>query len=161
MVYSFDREANDGERIGVILQQQMRTLGVELSIKGIAHSIYYADKNTGGVLSNGRFDIALEGWIGGIDPDDIALWGCDQRGAFNHSFICDPRLDAQERIALTHYDESTRREAYRRVQTMLAQDVPVAFLWWQRRNDLIANSLHGYRPAPAVTTFWNSWEWNN
>ena len=161
IVYSFDREANDGERIGAILQQQMRKLGVDLVIKGIAHSIYYADKHAGGVLAQGRFDVAYEGWIGGVDPDDIALWACDQRGGYNHSFICDPRIDAQERIALSHYDIPTRRAAYDRIQRLLAEDVPVTFLWWTKRNDLIANTLKGYKPAPTVTTFGNVWEWNN
>ena len=161
LVYAFDREANDGERIGAILQQQMRRLGVDLIVKGIAHSIYYADKNAGGVLSQGRFDVAYEGWIGGVDPDDIALWACDQRGGFNHSFICDPRIDEQERIALTHYDVPTRRAAYRRIQELLAEDVPVTFLWWTKRNDLIANTLKGYKPAPTLTTFGNPWEWSN
>ncbi len=161
LVYVFDREASDGERLGAILQQQLRAAGVDLSIKGIAHSIYYADKNAGGILSQGKFDIAYEGWIGGVDPDDIALWACDQRGGFNHSFICDPRIDAAERDALTHYDTATRKAAYGRIQDLLAADVPVDFLWWTRRNDDVANSMHGYEPAPAVTTFWNSWEWTN
>lgn len=161
LVYVFDREANDGERLGIILQQEFKKLGVDLGVKGIAHSIYYADKNAGGILSQGKFDVAYEGWIGGIDPDDIALWACNQRGGFNHSFICDPNIDAAERDALTHYDLPTRRAAYRRIQELLARDVPVQFLWWTRRNDLVAKSLKGYRAAPAVTTFWNSWEWSN
>jgi peptide/nickel transport system substrate-binding protein len=161
LVFAFDREANDGERIGAILQQQFKPLGVNLILKGIAHSIYYADKNAGGVLSQGKFDIAYEGWIGGLDPDDIALWACNQRGGFNHSFICDPRIDAAERAALTNYDEAARRAAYVKIQDLLAQDVPVDFLFFQRRNDLIADSLHDYKPAPAVTTFWNSWQWTN
>jgi peptide/nickel transport system substrate-binding protein len=160
-VYVYDREASDGERLGAILQQEFRKLGVDLSIKGIAHSIYYAGKNEGGILSQGKFDIAYEGWIGGIDPDDIALWACDQRGNFNHSFICDPRIDSAERDGLTHYDVATRRAAYRRIQELLATEVPVEFLWWTRRNDLVADSLKNYKPAPAVTTFWNSWEWTN
>ena len=139
----------------------MRKIGVDLIVKGFAHSIYYADKRAGGVLSQGKFDVAYVGWIGGVDPDDIALWACDQRGGYNHSFICDPRIDEQERIALTHYDIPTRRAAYRRIQELLAEDVPVTFLWWTKRNDLIANSLKGYKPAPAVTTFGNPWEWSN
>lgn len=161
LVYVFDREEADGERLGAILQQQMRRIGVDVSIKGIAHSIYYADKNAGGILSQGKFDIAYEGWIGGVDPDDIALWACDQRGGYNHSFICDPRIDAAERDALTHYDTATRKAAYDRIQALLATDVPVDFLWWKRRNDSVATSLHNYKPAPAVTTFWNSWQWAN
>ena len=161
VTYVFDHEANDGERIGVILQQQMRAIGVDLAIKPYAHSLYYADKHMGGILTNGKYDVAFQGWIGGVDPDDIALWACDQRGAFNNSFICDPRIDEQERIALTHYDEPTRRAAYRQIDTLLAQDVPTVFLWWQKRNDLVANTVQNYRPAPAVTTFWNSWQWTN
>ncbi|MBV8172136.1 MAG: hypothetical protein JO219_09410, partial [Candidatus Eremiobacteraeota bacterium] len=154
-------EGSDGERLGAVLQQQWKRVGVDVSIKGIAHSIYYADKNAGGVLSQGKFDIAYEGWIGGVDPDDIALWACNQRGGFNHSFICDPRIDAAERDALTHYDVATRKAAYDKIQQLLAEDVPVAFLWWARRNDAVANSLQNYHPAPAVTTFWNSWQWAN
>jgi peptide/nickel transport system substrate-binding protein len=161
LVYVFDREANDGERVGAIVQQQLRAIGVVVILKGVAHSIYYADKTAGGVLGTGKFDLAYEGWIGGLDPDDIALWACDQRGDYNNSFICDPRIDAEERVALTHYDVPTRRTAYRRIQALLAEDSPVEFLWWKRRNDLVADSLKGYQPSPVATTFWNPWEWSN
>ncbi len=161
LVYAYDGEASDGQRIGAILQNELHGIGVELELKPIAHSIIYAAKAAGGILSNGKFDLAYEGWIGGVDPDDDALWGCDQRGDYNHSFICDPRIEEQESIALTHYDIPTRKAAYRRIQELLAEDMPVVFLWWQYRNDVVSKSLKEYKPAPAVTTFWNSWQWSN
>jgi peptide/nickel transport system substrate-binding protein len=161
LVYAYDGEASDGQRIGAILQNELHGIGVELELKPIAHSIIYAAKAAGGILSNGKFDLAYEGWLGGVDPDDDALWGCDQRGNYNHSFICDPRIEEQERIALTHYDIPTRKAAYRRIQELLAEDMPVVFLWWQYRNDVVSKSLKGYKPAPTVTTFWNSWQWSN
>jgi peptide/nickel transport system substrate-binding protein len=161
LIYAYDSEASDGQRIGAILQEELRGVGVDLQLKPVSHAIIYAAKAAGGVLSNGKFDLAYEGWIGGVDPDDDALWGCDQRGNYNHSFICDPRIEEQEHIALTHYDIPTRKAAYRRIQELLAADMPVVFLWWQYRNDLVSDSLKNYKPAPSVTTFWNSWQWTN
>jgi hypothetical protein len=28
----------------------------------------------GGVINSGRFDVSLDGWIAGVDPDDSTLW---------------------------------------------------------------------------------------
>jgi peptide/nickel transport system substrate-binding protein len=161
LTFTYDKEINDGERLGAVLQAEWKKLGVDLTLKGFAESIFFASKQNGGILSNGNFDIAYESWIGGVDPDDSALWDCDQRGGYNHSFICDPRIDAQERIALSHYDHPTRRAAYRRVQQLLAEDMPVHFLWWEYRNDLVSDHLKHYKPSPVVTTFWNSWDWTD
>jgi hypothetical protein len=33
-------------------------------------------------------------------------------------------------------------------------------MWFQRRFDVVSDDLKGYKPAHAVTTFWNSWEYS-
>jgi ABC-type transport system substrate-binding protein len=120
-----------------------------------------ASAGAGGVINNGRFDVSLDGWIAGVDPDDSTLWMCDQHPpvGWNRSRSCDRELDQQERIALTHYDRPTRGAAYQRIQELLARDLPAVFLYYSQRNDAVSDGLVGYRPAPAVTEFWNTWEW--
>ncbi|MDQ6780350.1 MAG: peptide ABC transporter substrate-binding protein [Candidatus Eremiobacteraeota bacterium] len=163
LVYAYDVTNGDSARIGTVVQSMLRKIGIALQLKGYPNSLYYAAKAGGGILNNGLFDVAHEGWIGGVDPDDQTLWTCDERppGGFNHSFVCDPRIDAQERVALRSYDRAVRRRAYDRVQELLRDDLPVLFLYWSMRNDSVRDSLHGFRPAPSVSEFWNAWEWND
>jgi peptide/nickel transport system substrate-binding protein len=151
----------DARRFGVLFERWMAQIGVAVTIKLYPTSILEASQGAGGILNNGKFDLALDGWIAGVDPDDSTLWTCDQAppAGWNHSHSCDPRIDAQERIALTHYDRATRRAAYWRIQRLLADDLPVVFLYYAQRNDAVRNGFIGYRPAPAVTEFWNTWEW--
>jgi peptide/nickel transport system substrate-binding protein len=161
LVYVSSTGYGDARRYGPIFQSEMKKIGIDVDVKYVPTSILFAAKADGGVIENGRFDVAFAGWIGGIDPDDATLWTCDQwpPNGDNYSFSCDPRIDAEERIALGSYRTDARKAAYRRVQELIAQDVPVLFLCWSKRNDARSDLLRNYRPAPAVTEFWNSWEW--
>ena len=38
-----------------------------------------APPSQGGILTRGRYDIALYGWFAGMDPDDSGQFLCDQR----------------------------------------------------------------------------------
>jgi peptide/nickel transport system substrate-binding protein len=151
----------DAKRYAQMLQQAMARVGGQLTIKIYPTSTLESSAGSGGILNTGKFDMAIEGWIAGVDPDDSALWMCDQMppNGYNHSYSCDPRIDAEERIALTSYDQGVRRNAYYRIQQLLVEDVPVVFLYFSKRDDAVSDSLEGYRPAPAVTEFWNTWEW--
>jgi peptide/nickel transport system substrate-binding protein len=162
LTYAYSTNAGDAVRYGPIFQSTMKQLGIAIDVKGYPDAIYYAAKPAGGILNNGHFDIAFEGWIGGVDPDDRTLWACDQQppNGFNTTGLCDPRIDAQENMATTSYDRAVRTAAYHRIQSLLNEDVPVIFLYWELRNDSIRDGLTGYRPAPAVSEFWNSWQWD-
>lgn len=163
LTYAYSINSGDSVRYGPVFQSTMKQLGIAVSLKGYPDSIYYAAKQTGGILNNGRFDVAYQGWIAGLDPDDRTLWACDQRppGGFNQQLLCDPRVDQQEDIATTSYDRNVRKAAYFRIQYLLNEDLPVIFLYWELRNDSIREGFAGYKPAPAVSEFWNSWEWKS
>ena len=161
LTYTYSTNSGDAVRYGPVFQSTMKQLGVAITIKGYPDAIFYASKAAGGILNNGRYDLAYEGWIAGVDPDDRTLWACDQRppNGFNNSLLCDRRVDEQEDIATTSYDRGIRKAAYFRIQQLLNEDLPVIFLYWELRNDSVRDGFTGYRPAPAVSEFWNSWEW--
>lgn len=162
LTYAYSSNAGDAVRYGPVFQSTMKQLGISIDVKGYPDAIYYAAKQAGGILNNGHFDIAYQGWIGGVDPDNRTLWACDQQppNGFNTMGLCDPRIDEEENIATTSYDRAVRTAAYYRIQRLVNKDVPVIFLYWELRNDSVRDGLTGYRPAPAVSEFWNSWQWD-
>jgi len=151
----------EGKLFAPIFQQTMKRLGIDVGVKLYPTSLMQAAKEAGGIMNNGKFDLAWDGWIGGVDPDDDTLWDCSQvpPAGYNQGLLCDPRVDAQERIALTSYDQETRRRAYWRIQELLDEDLPGDFLFWTHLHDAVRDALQDYHPAPTVTTFSNPWEW--
>ncbi|MDQ2817855.1 MAG: peptide ABC transporter substrate-binding protein [Candidatus Eremiobacteraeota bacterium] len=162
LVFVYWTTGTDPVRFAPIFQSAMRDLGVDISIKTFPDNLYFAPMAGGGILTNGKYDIAWNGWYGGIDPDDSTLWACDQRppAGNNFSFFCDPRVDAQERIALLSYDRTVRQKAYFEIQRLLNAEVPADFLYWSRSNNAMRDGFAGFEPAPAGSVIWNSWQWS-
>jgi peptide/nickel transport system substrate-binding protein len=158
LTFAYITARDPDARYAAVFQDQMRQIGVSVNLKSSPYNIFYAQKSQGGVLTGGRYDIAFTGWVGGTDPDDATLWMCDQwpPQGYDWSFACDKRVDEQERIALTAYDQTTRRQAYWRIQELLAQDVPAVFLSWQDIVYAIRDDVTNFAPG---TNFWASWNW--
>src|SRR5579872_1185930 len=144
-----------------IAQQQWRRIGVATIIKNAQDSILYAPAVDHGVFASGTFDVMINGWFNGVDPDDSDFFTCGQRAPVgdNYRRLCDPRLDAAERVALSSNVRAVRRRAYAAVQRYVAEDCAVIFLWFAKRVDAVSTDLRGYRPAHAVTTLWNTYDW--
>ena len=121
----------------------------------------YAPAGEGGVLQNGHFDIVVDGWYSGIDPDDSAQFMCKNvpPGGYNYSRYCSPEMDAAENMALTHYDQATRKAAYAKTQALLARDVPEIFINCCARCTRSTPILRDFDPNPVVED-WNAWQWS-
>ncbi|MBV9439822.1 MAG: hypothetical protein JOZ24_07510, partial [Candidatus Eremiobacteraeota bacterium] len=150
-----------GSRIAVQLQAAWRDVGVETEVKSFASALMFANYASGGILQAGKFDAQFSSWVGGTDPDDSTVVACDQIPPHGQNIFrfCDPSVDAQERIALTSNDPAVRKRAYARIQEIVVDRVPWLTLWFARRFDVVSDDLQNYKPAHAVTTFWNTWEY--
>lgn len=151
-----------GNRMAVQIQSAWRPLGVELTIKQYASALMLATYSAGGILQTGKFDVQFSSWVNGIDPDDSSTVLSTQiPPAGNNNFrFKSPEVDAQEAIALTAYDQAARKKAYGRIQQILVDQVPFITMWFARRFDVVSDDVKGYKPAHAVTTFWNTWEYS-
>jgi peptide/nickel transport system substrate-binding protein len=151
-----------GNRVAVLVQSAWRDVGIEAEVKAYAASLMFANFSNGGVVQGGKFDVAFFSWINGIDPDDSTNFMCDQiPPAGNNVFrFCNAELDAQERIAMTSFDRDVRKKAYARIQQIVVDRVPMLTMWFARRFDVANDDLQNYKPAHAVTTFWNTWEYS-
>jgi len=154
--------SQDGVDFEGLFAQWMRAIGVEVEVKNYPTDLLYATYGAGGIISSGKYDVAFVDWYNGIDPDDSIQWMCGYQppNGQNYARWCDPRFDAAERAALATSDETQRKAAYARAQERLAAGVPGDFLYFIGRVDLVSDRLTGYRPAPAVSTFMNTWEYD-
>jgi peptide/nickel transport system substrate-binding protein len=151
-----------GNRVAVFVQSAWRDVGVEAVIKPYASALMFQNFSGGGILQAGKFDVELSSWVNGVDPDDSTVVTCDAIPPHGQNLFrfCNQEVDAQERTALSYYDPATRKRSYDRVQEILVDRVPWLTMWFQRRFDVASDDLRGYKPAHAVTTFWNTWEYS-
>ena len=122
----------------------------------------YATLVNNGVEQTGNFDVAYEEWANGVDPDDSILVRCDMappRG-WNIYHFCSHALDHAAIDALVNYDPARRKADYAVVQREIADQLPFIIIWYVRRLDVINTDFANYKPAHAVTPFWNTWEWS-
>ncbi len=143
------------------IQAMLRAIGIDAQIKNYPGNLYFATYGQGGILANGRFDLAISGWVAGIDPDDHALYACDQfppAGA-NDDRYCSSAMDAAQRNALSSYDQSRRRAAYFTIQELIAHDVAGIVIWYARNPQAINPDFRGFAPNP-VSEAWNAYQWD-
>ncbi len=147
--------------VETIVQRQWQLVGVQGDIKNYITPLFFASLQAGGILQTGKYDTAFYSWINGIDPDDSTLFMCDQfpPNGQNSIRFCNHDLDAAEQVAMTEYDQDKRKAAYDTIQSILADQEPLVIIWYVRRQDILNSDLRNYKPAHAVTTFWNTWEW--
>ena len=55
--------------------------------------------------------------------------------------------------------EAERKRLYDRIQEIELRDLPYFVLRWQALIDLRSTALHGVKPAPSTSTFWNVADW--
>ena len=144
-----------------VIQQQWRQVGIAIEIKDYPSNTLYATLSNGGVEQTGNFDVVYEEWANGVDPDDSILVTCRMNppAGWNIYHFCSKRLDAAAADALVNYDQAKRKADYAIVQEEMADQLPFIVIWYVQRIDVINTDFKGYKPAHAVTPFWNTWEW--
>lgn len=137
-----------------------RAVGVDAVVHIVKAEQLDAPAAQGGIEARGAFDVLLEGWANGVDPDDSTQFECAMQppAGWNIYRYCNPALDAAEESELSTYDQRARRADFARIQQILAEDVPIIVLSFQQQQDVVNIDLRNYRPTTAVTPFWNPWQ---
>jgi ABC-type oligopeptide transport system substrate-binding subunit len=133
-----------------------------VSVRNYPSSTLYDTIAEGGIEQRGKFDVAIEEWANGVDPDESQLFMCRFAPpvGWNIYHYCNPALDAAEKAGLSDYRRNRRKADYDHVQEILATDLPIVVLWFSQRQDVVNVNMQNYRPAHAVSPFWNAWQWS-
>jgi peptide/nickel transport system substrate-binding protein len=144
----------------LLLVQQERVAGVDVSLKRIARNVMTAPD---GPLYRGRYQVSVVSLQSQIDPDASGMISCKQRApnGENWARYCNSAVDRALRRGYSVYDRAARRRAYSFVQRQLLEDMPYIFLWQRRVVDIIPARLKGFA-APAYSSAYASaerWHW--
>jgi ABC-type transport system substrate-binding protein len=130
-------------RIATVVQQQLSQAGMHVTIKEFPTTLFNAPE---GPIRNARFTLAIDGWLGGADPEQSVVFLCSQAtvDGDNITRYCDPRFEAlfrdQERTAST----AERRRDFIQMQQLIHDDAPVIPLYYETYYDGVSTSVHGF-----------------
>ena len=144
------------------MEQDLVAIGIGLDIHNYPANVLFATYGAGGLLARGRFDLALFAWSYTVpDPDNTNTIGPDELPPHgeNYTFDADPDIGLWQHQALAVYDPARRRPYYLLIQQRIHDTVPINTIVWRSNIDAVNTDLQNFKPAPAVSDFWNSYEW--
>ena len=116
----------------MILQQQLRAVGVQLTLRSSEFGTFYAD------VSSGAFQMYCLRWIGVNEDPNIFRYAFSTSefppAGGNRGRYSNANLDRLLATAASTEKRETRRDAYVAVQKILAEDVPAIPLWFPDNN---------------------------
>jgi peptide/nickel transport system substrate-binding protein len=147
----------NGQLIIQILQEEWEQLGIKVTLRSISSDgLFGAD---GPIFSKAMNGLAYTN-TNGPDPDDSIQWiatalpksptdttCCNTLGYF-HLFSFQSQLDALYRAGNGTVDSVKRRAIYFQIQEMLANQVPIIFLYWGRNEYVVPTNLKGFEANP-------------
>lgn len=136
----------DVEKYWTWYKEDLKKAGIEMELKYVEWNSFLR------LLDEGKFDAAALGWTGSLEWDPKQIWHSSSAVPGGSNFIGykNPEVDKLIEKARLELDKSKRVKMLRQVYTLIANDVPYAFLF----NDKYALYAHSYRvekPADTLT----------
>ncbi|HEX6988830.1 MAG TPA: ABC transporter substrate-binding protein, partial [Bacillota bacterium] len=136
-------KANIMEPLATLAQQYFESVGVKTNMDAVEFNVFVADR-----LVPRSFDIMVGWWITPPDPDIFAYYHSSAAtGGNNVPMYANSELDALLEQGQAVGDPAQRKEAYDRVQEILADEVPYIFVWYP---DEIVARRAGLEGVPAI-----------
>jgi peptide/nickel transport system substrate-binding protein len=114
--------------LAVILQQELRQVGIALDVRSFEFASFYAD------VTRGAFQMYTLRWQGGNEDPDIFRYAYHSNSVpphgANRGRYLNPSLDRLLDDAATSSDQNARRLEYEQAQQIIARDLPAINLWY-------------------------------
>jgi peptide/nickel transport system substrate-binding protein len=157
--FSFELLTNQGnderKKIAEIVQAQLRELGVTVEIRPLEWSALLKE-----YIKKRNFEAIVLGWGIGIDPDQYVVWHSSQSGPdqLNHISYANPEVDRLLEAGRTSCVQAERVKYYRQLQEVLADDLPLVFLYFADALPVVSSRIHGIDPGPNGIR-WQEFKW--
>jgi len=146
-----------------LIAQQARAAGILIEPRQLP-----GDRIFGSLLNQGDFAAVMLAFGGGADPSVTGLLAGDQIPTEENGFSgqnvyrwSDPEADSLMRRSDARVDDAARARDLRRVQEIVASQVPLIPLYQQPNTVTHTTGLRGVRENPTqAEVFWNSGEWS-
>lgn len=130
-------------RIATVVQRQLAVAGIRVTIKTFPTTLFNAP---GGPIRNARFTIAIDGWLGGADPEQSIVFTCSQAtDGDNISRYCDRKFDALFADQHATRSASQRERDFLAMQRMIHVALPVIPIYNEIYFDGVNARVHNFR----------------
>jgi peptide/nickel transport system substrate-binding protein len=157
--FAFTIRTNQGnderKRIAEIIQQRLKDIGVKAEIQTIDWASFLKE-----FVKPRKFEAIVLGLGFGADPDQFVLWHSSQGGPeqMNRTGYANPEVDALLEKGRASCRREDRLASYHRIQEILAEDLPMLFLFVRDALPVVSARVFGPDPGPAGM-LWNLPEW--
>jgi peptide/nickel transport system substrate-binding protein len=148
--FAFTILTNQGNEIRAraaeIIQRRLKDVGIEVKIRIVEWAAFIKE-----FINKGRFEAVLLGWTTGQDPDLYDIWHSSKtkEGELNFIHYNNPEVDRLLEEGRHTFDREKRKQAYFRLQELIAEDQPYTFLFVPDALPAISKRFRGVKPAPA------------
>ncbi len=154
LTYAQFSETATGVRVATTVQAALHQRGIDVTVKSVSNAQLFLPHT--GVLAAGLFDLAYVPWTMGADPDDSAVLGCGAPS--NYMRWCSPQVQRLETAALSSTEQNARKRIYGRIARIVAEQVPILYLFNADYVYAYRKRLHGFSPNAFLPT-WNAYAW--
>jgi peptide/nickel transport system substrate-binding protein len=137
-----------------LIRAQLRAAGIEIETKRYAPNIFRALPSQGGILYNGKWDLAVYPRTLEAVSDVYGLYSCQTRPphGLNANRYCNPKVDDLLRATEASYDKATRIKRFDEVQAQINTDIPTIILYVWKGGYAWNKAVSGFDP-PILTPF--------
>lgn len=130
-------------RLAAVVQQELAKIGMRVSIKAYQVALFNAPS---GPIRNGHFTLAIDGWLGGSDPEQSVVFTCAQANVDgdNISRYCNPQFERFFADQATARDPSERRRDFVRMQQLVRAGRPVIPLYYETYFEGLSPRVSGF-----------------
>jgi len=157
--FAFTLLTNQGnderKKVAELIQQRLKDVGVKVDIQVIEWAAFIKE-----YVKPRRFDAVILGLGTGVDPDQFVVWHSSQTGPdqMNRTGYSNPEVDRLLEIGRASCDRRDRVNYYHRIQEILAEDLPMLFLYFKDELPVVSSRFRGVKVAPAGIMY-NFTEW--
>lgn len=129
-----------------VIKQQLAEVGITVKVESQESSVFFD------ALGKGDFQMAVVGWQGFVDPDEYTYNLFHTGEAYNQQGYSNPEVDALLEKGRTTADEAARKDIYKQIETTVADEAPMVFLYMNERAAAYRNNVTGFIVEPTVTS---------
>ncbi len=140
----------DPVAMGTSIQADLAKVGLQVKIETYEWNTFLGKVNPG---LEGKADMAQMAWMTN-DPDTLpflalrtAAW--PDKGGFNSGYYSNPEVDDLLEKARTSTDQNERAELYKKMQTIVYDDAPWAFIANWKQNAVTSSNVKNFKLEPS------------
>ena len=130
------------QQVGQVIQSMAAEAGINVKIVAKEFATQLSEQTAG------NYQASQIGWSGRVDPDGNIHQFMTCEGGINDSKYCNPAVDELLNAARTSNNVEERKAKYDEAAAILAEDMPIIYLYHQTWIWALADKVQGYVPYP-------------